>query len=77
MSEEIPDDDYCDPEMERVHGAAPGIPDWVLPAYGAGILSGLLGYMMLQPGQSYSNQAMAQSHPRPNRDSQSATGWPP
>jgi hypothetical protein len=40
----------------------PKIPDWVLPAYGNGILSGIIGNMMLQPGQSYSNQAMSQFH---------------
>jgi hypothetical protein len=40
----------------------PNIPDWFLPKYGNGLLSGLLGYMMLQPGQSYSNQAMASFH---------------
>jgi hypothetical protein len=40
----------------------PNIPDWVLPAYGVGLLSGLLGYMMLQPGQSYSNQTLASFH---------------
>jgi hypothetical protein len=36
----------------------PHIPDWVLPAYGRGILHGLLGNMMMQPGQSYSNLQM-------------------
>jgi hypothetical protein len=40
----------------------PGIPEWVLPVYGLGILSGVLGNMMLQPGQSYSNQALASFH---------------
>lgn len=40
----------------------PNIPDWLLPKYGLGILSGLLGYMMIQPGQSYSNQAMGSFH---------------
>lgn len=36
----------------------PHIPDWVLPAHGLGILHGLIGTMMMQPGQSYSNQQM-------------------
>jgi hypothetical protein len=40
----------------------PEIPEWVLPIYGHGILSGILGNMMLQPGQSYSNQTMANFH---------------
>jgi hypothetical protein len=40
----------------------PNIPEWFLPKYGNGLLNGLLGYMMLQPGQSYSNQAMASFH---------------
>lgn len=34
----------------------PWFPDWVLPTYGVGILEGLLGYMMMQPGTSWSNQ---------------------
>jgi len=40
----------------------PHIPDWVLPAHGQAILSGILGNMMLQPGMSYSNTALAQFH---------------
>jgi hypothetical protein len=36
----------------------PDIPDWVLPVHGLGILHGLLGFMMTQPGQSYSNPQM-------------------
>jgi hypothetical protein len=40
----------------------PHIPDWVLPAHGQAILSGILGNMMLQPGQSYSNPTLAQFH---------------
>jgi hypothetical protein len=40
----------------------PHIPEWVLPAHGLGILHGLLGGMMLQPGQSFSNQTLANYH---------------
>lgn len=40
----------------------PHVPEWVLPAHGRGILSGILGNMMLQPGTGYSNQAMANYH---------------
>lgn len=36
----------------------PYIPDWVLPAFGRGILCGIVGFMMSQPGQSYSNPPM-------------------
>jgi hypothetical protein len=36
----------------------PYIPEWVLPAHGRGLLHGLLGAMMMQPGQSWSNQQM-------------------
>jgi hypothetical protein len=40
----------------------PNIPDWVLPAHGLKILHGLIGYMMLQPGQSYSNPSLGNFH---------------
>ena len=33
----------------------PHIPEWLLPMHGLEILHGLIGNMMLQPGQSYSN----------------------
>jgi hypothetical protein len=46
----------------------PNVPDWVLPLYGNGILRGIIGNMMLQPGQSYSNQALSLSHLRKFRD---------
>lgn len=46
----------------------PHIPDWVLPAHGLGILHGLLGGMMLQPGQSYSNATLANFHLAKFRD---------
>jgi hypothetical protein len=36
----------------------PHIPEWVLPVHGLGLLHGVLGTMMMQPGQSYSNQQM-------------------
>jgi hypothetical protein len=40
----------------------PHIPDWILPAHGLKILHGLIGNMMLQPGQSYSNPPLANFH---------------
>jgi|SRR5215831_2392346 len=36
--------------------APPLFPDWVLPTYGNGILEGLLGRMMMQPNQSWSDK---------------------
>jgi hypothetical protein len=47
----------------------PNIPDWLLPAHGLGILHGVLGNMMLQPGQSYSNPGLANFHLAKFRDS--------
>lgn len=38
--------------------APPCIPDWVLPRYGSGILRGLIGRLMVQTGQSWSNPQM-------------------
>jgi hypothetical protein len=46
----------------------PHIPEWMLPVHGRGILSGVLGGMMLQPGQSYSNPTLAQYHLTKFRD---------
>jgi hypothetical protein len=40
----------------------PHIPEWILPSHGLKILHGLIGNMMIQPGQSYSNPALAQFH---------------
>jgi hypothetical protein len=40
----------------------PHIPEWVLPIHGLKILHGLIGNMMMQPGQSYSNPGLAQFH---------------
>jgi hypothetical protein len=40
----------------------PHIPDWILPVHGLKILHGLIGNMMLQPGQSYSNPPLANFH---------------
>jgi len=54
--------------LEECFPTPPYQPDWVLPAYGVGIMSGLLGNMMLQPGQSYSNQTLATYHLRKFRD---------
>ena len=42
----------------------PNIPDWVLPAHGRAILAGILGNMMIQPGQSYSNPTLGNFHLR-------------
>lgn len=36
----------------------PHIPDWILPVHGLGILHGVLGTMMMQPGQSWSSQTL-------------------
>jgi hypothetical protein len=36
----------------------PNVPEWLLPAYGLGILYGIVGHMMLHPGMSYSNPQM-------------------
>jgi hypothetical protein len=46
----------------------PHIPDWVLPAHGLGILHGIMGYLMLQPGMSYSNAALGNFHLTKFRD---------
>ena len=46
----------------------PGIPEWLLPAFGRGIYHGLVGAMFLQPGQSYSNPQMANYHTQKFRD---------
>jgi hypothetical protein len=46
----------------------PGIPEWILPVHGLGLLHGMLGNMMMQPGQSYSNPQMATFHLQKFRD---------
>lgn len=46
----------------------PGIPDWLLPTHGRAILYGILGNMMIQPGQSYSNPPVGNFHLRKFRD---------
>jgi hypothetical protein len=46
----------------------PHIPEWMLPVHGLGILHGLIGSMMLQPGQSYSNPGLANFHLRKYED---------
>jgi hypothetical protein len=46
----------------------PNIPDWLLPMHGLGLLHGLLGNMMQQPGQSYSNPQLAIFHLQKFRD---------
>jgi hypothetical protein len=40
----------------------PDFPDWILPQYGLGLLSGVLGNFMGQPGQSWSDRATATYH---------------
>jgi hypothetical protein len=46
----------------------PGIPDWILPMHGLGLLHGILGNMMQQPGVSYSNPQLAIFHLQKFRD---------
>ena len=46
----------------------PGIPEWLLPTHYLTLFNGLLGNMMLQPGNSYSNTQMANYHTQKFRD---------
>jgi hypothetical protein len=46
----------------------PYIPDWVLPNHGRGILAGILGDMMIQPGTSYFNPTLGNFQLRKFRD---------
>jgi hypothetical protein len=46
----------------------PYIPDWILPTHGLGILHGVIGNMMEQVGQSYSNPQLALFHGQKFRD---------
>jgi hypothetical protein len=46
----------------------PDAPDWLLPVYERYILEGLLGRMMTQPGNSYSNDTKAIYHLKKFRD---------
>lgn len=46
----------------------PDIPDWILPVHGRGILHGILGNMMQQSGQSYSNPQLGMFHLQKFRD---------
>lgn len=45
-----------------------GVPEWLLPVHGIGLFHGIVGNMMLQPGQSYSNSQMANYHLQKFRD---------
>jgi hypothetical protein len=45
-----------------------GVPDWLLPTHYLTLLSGLLGNMMLQPGNSYSNPQLSSYHTQKFRD---------
>jgi hypothetical protein len=45
-----------------------GVPDWLLPVHGIGLFHGVVGKMMLQPGQSYSNPQVANYHLQKFRD---------
>jgi len=47
----------------------PDFPDWFLPAYGLGVQDGILGKMMAQPGNSWSDRATAMYHLQRFRDS--------
>jgi hypothetical protein len=46
----------------------PGVPSWLLPTHYLTLLSGLLGNIMLQPGQSYTNIPLANYHIQKFRD---------
>lgn len=46
----------------------PGIPEWLLPTHYLALFSGVVGGMMLQPGQSYSNPQLANYHVQKFRD---------
>src|SRR5262245_63684904 len=46
----------------------PDIPEWLLPVHGLTLMHGVIGNMMLQPGNSYSNPQMAQFHLQKFRD---------
>jgi hypothetical protein len=48
--------------------AIPLGPDWLLPLWHVGLLDGLLGKMMTQPGKSYSNTATGAYHLKRFRD---------
>lgn len=52
----------------------PNIPDWILPAHGLGLLYGILGNMMMQPGQSYSNPKLADFYQKKFADSTTHAG---
>jgi hypothetical protein len=45
-----------------------GVPEWLLPTHYLTLLSGLLGNMMLQPGNSYSNPQLSSYHTQKFRD---------
>lgn len=46
----------------------PIAPDWALPIHHLGLLDGLLGKMMSQPGKSFANERMATYHLKRFRD---------
>jgi hypothetical protein len=46
----------------------PGVPEWLLPVHYLTLFNGLLGNMMLQPGNSYSNTQLANYHTQKFRD---------
>jgi len=48
--------------------AIPLGPDWLLPIWHVGLLDGLLGKMMLQPGKSYSDKVQGAYHLKRFRD---------
>lgn len=46
----------------------PHVPDWLLPAHGRAIMHGIVGNIMIQPGESYSNPTIGNFHLRRFRD---------
>lgn len=58
----------CNVSLPSDRKGVPLAPDWLLPIWHVGLLDGLLGKMMLQPGKSYSNQQLATYHLKRFRD---------
>lgn len=58
----------CNVALPSDRKGVPIAPDWLLPIWHVGLLDGLLGKMMLQPGKSYSNQQLATYHLKRFRD---------
>lgn len=58
----------CNVGLPSDRKGVPIAPDWLLPIWHVGLLDGLLGKMMLQPGKSYSNERTATYHLKRFRD---------